>query len=55
MCPNGVFRAIDEILERLGVLIALRKASESTPPGLRIMYHASTPCSYIMDRETQAA
>ena len=30
-----VFRAIEEVLEKLGVLIALRKASESTPQGTR--------------------
>jgi hypothetical protein len=29
---NCLFRAIDDAMEQVGILIALRKASESSPP-----------------------
>lgn len=35
-------RAIDEVLEKLEVLVALRKASESTPQGARGLHQIST-------------
>lgn len=35
-------RAIDEVLEKLEVLVALRKASESTPQGARDLHQIST-------------
>jgi len=30
-------RAIDDVVERLGILIALRKASEAVPPGWSLL------------------
>ena len=45
-----VSRAIEEVLEKLGVLIALRKASESTPQGTRGFSLISTASSPPLHR-----
>ena len=38
MLISHVLRAIDEAVERLGVVIALRQAPEATPPGARYLH-----------------
>lgn len=42
---NPYFRAIEETMERLDILIALRKASEAVPPG-KCASHLILPYAY---------
>jgi hypothetical protein len=45
-------RAIDEALERLGVVIALRQASEATLPGTRDLHGFPWTTNLLFCRET---
>jgi len=44
---DSIPRAIDEALERLGVLIALRKAPEAAPQGTPEIYMGHWPAELI--------
>lgn len=50
---NSCHRALNDAIERVSVLIGLRKASETLPQGLFFLEECSCPLTTLRDRETQ--